>query len=88
MLFQNLSFILFCSLVFALYWRVPKARLWVLAVANALFYMASRGIPEADAKALLTRAFVADAIDRIGEEEVKAHFYADAEDWFGGDRKD
>ncbi|RYD50462.1 MAG: SufD family Fe-S cluster assembly protein, partial [Sphingomonadales bacterium] len=35
--------------------------------AKALFYMQSRGIPEAQAKALLTRAFVADAIDRIGD---------------------
>ncbi len=30
--------------------------------ANALFYMASRGIAEAEAKALLTEAFVADAL--------------------------
>ena len=50
---------------------------------NALFYMASRGIPEADAKALLTRAFVADAIDRIGEEEVRDAFHRDAEAWLG-----
>ena len=49
---------------------------------NALFYMASRGIPEADAKALLTRAFVADAIDRIGEEDVREAFHREAEAWF------
>ena len=55
---------------------------------NSLFYLESRGVAPDEAKALLTRAFVADALDRIGEEEVKAHFYADAEDWFGGDRKD
>jgi Fe-S cluster assembly protein SufD len=49
---------------------------------NALFYLASRGVPEADAKALLTRAFVADAIDRAGEEKVREAMHADAEGWF------
>jgi len=50
---------------------------------DALFYLASRGIPEAEAKALLTRAFVADAIDRTGEEAVREAMHADAEAWFG-----
>jgi Fe-S cluster assembly protein SufD len=49
---------------------------------DALFYLASRGVPEAEAKGLLTRAFVADAIERIGEEAVKEAFYADVEEWF------
>jgi Fe-S cluster assembly protein SufD len=49
---------------------------------DALFYMASRGVPEAEAKALLTRAFVADAIDRAGEEAVRDAFHADVEGWF------
>lgn len=48
----------------------------------ALFYLESRGVTPDEAKALLTRAFVADALDRIGEEEVRAAFYADAEGWF------
>lgn len=48
---------------------------------KALFYMQSRGIPEAQAKALLTRAFVADALDRIGEEAVRDAFKADANRW-------
>lgn len=51
---------------------------------NALFYMASRGVPEAEARALLTRAFVADAIDRAGEEKVREAMYGDVEAWFGG----
>lgn len=50
---------------------------------NALFYMESRGIPPEEAQGLLTRAFVADALDRIGDEDVRAAFYADAERWFG-----
>ncbi|MCR5869954.1 MULTISPECIES: SufD family Fe-S cluster assembly protein [unclassified Sphingomonas] len=49
--------------------------------AKALFYMQSRGIPEAQAKALLTRAFVTDAIDRIDDEAVRAAFAADADAW-------
>jgi Fe-S cluster assembly protein SufD len=49
---------------------------------SALFYLASRGIPKPEAQALLTRAFVGDALDRIGEEEVRESFYADAERWF------
>jgi Fe-S cluster assembly protein SufD len=51
---------------------------------DALFYMASRGVPEADSKALLTRAFVADSLDRAGEEVVREAMHKDAEGWFGG----
>jgi Fe-S cluster assembly protein SufD len=51
--------------------------------AQALYYMQSRGIPPAEARALLTRAFVADALDRIGEESVRDAFHADAEAWLG-----
>jgi Fe-S cluster assembly protein SufD len=48
---------------------------------SALFYLESRGIPEARATALLTRAFVADALGRIGDEAVREAFVADAEAW-------
>ena len=51
---------------------------------NALFYLASRGVSPAEAKALLTQAFVADAIDRIGEPAVREAFRADAMAWLGG----
>jgi Fe-S cluster assembly protein SufD len=50
---------------------------------DALFYMASRGVPAADARGLLTRAFVADAVDRAGEEKVREAMHADVEWWFG-----
>ena len=50
---------------------------------DALFYLASRGVPDAEAKGLLTRAFVADAIDRAGEDAVREAMHADAEGWFG-----
>ncbi|WP_308814586.1 SufD family Fe-S cluster assembly protein [Sphingomonas sp. GV3] len=52
--------------------------------ARALFYMQSRGIPPARAQALLTRAFVADALDRIGDERVREAFVADADAWLAG----
>jgi Fe-S cluster assembly protein SufD len=52
--------------------------------ARALFYLESRGIPPQPAKALLTRAFVADALERIGEEPVREAFMADADEWLGG----
>src|SRR6201999_3976169 len=42
--------------------------------AGALFYLVSRGAPPGEARALLTRAFVADALDRIGEEAVREAF--------------
>jgi Fe-S cluster assembly protein SufD len=48
---------------------------------DALFYMASRGVPAAEARALLTRAFVADALQRIGEEAVREAFLDEAEGW-------
>ncbi|SOB80836.1 Fe-S cluster assembly protein SufD [Sphingomonas guangdongensis] len=49
--------------------------------ARALFYLASRGIAPARAKALLTRAFVADALDRIGNETIRDAFAEDADRW-------
>ena len=49
--------------------------------ARALFYMQSRGISAPRAKALLTRAFVADALDRIADETVRDAFAADADAW-------
>lgn len=47
----------------------------------ALFYLQSRGIDLARAQALLTRAFVADALARIGEDAVREAFAADADRW-------
>lgn len=48
---------------------------------RALFYMQSRGVPKPRAQALLTRAFVADAIERIGNEMVADAMMADADAW-------
>ncbi len=49
--------------------------------ARALYYMMSRGIAPVRAEALLTRAFVADALDRIADETVREAFASDADAW-------
>jgi Fe-S cluster assembly protein SufD len=51
---------------------------------RALFYLQSRGIDEVRATAMLTRAFVADALARIGEDAVREAFEADADKWLEG----
>ena len=51
---------------------------------RALFYMMSRGITPDRARALLTQAFIADAISRIGEERTRDLFQAEAERWLEG----
>ena len=38
---------------------------------EALFYARQRGIPEAQARALLTEAFIGEVIDRIGHEGAR-----------------
>jgi len=48
---------------------------------NALFYLASRGVTPDEAKALLTRAFVDDALARIGEQAAREAFETDAGKW-------
>jgi Fe-S cluster assembly protein SufD len=39
--------------------------------AESLFYLRSRGIPESEARALLMRAFIGDAIDQIKDEKLR-----------------
>jgi Fe-S cluster assembly protein SufD len=48
---------------------------------GSLFYLASRGITPPAARAILTRAFVADAFARIGDEAVRDAFAATADGW-------
>lgn len=50
---------------------------------NALFYLQSRGVGPAEARALLTRAFVADALERVGQSQVREVFVAAADAWLG-----
>jgi alginate O-acetyltransferase complex protein AlgI len=39
MLFQTLSFFLLLTLACSVYWALPRLRLWILALANAVFYL-------------------------------------------------
>ena len=39
--------------------------------AEQLFYLRSRGIPEADARAMLVRAFLAEALDLVADERTR-----------------
>ena len=46
-----------------------------------LFYLRSRGIPEARARSMLVAAFTAEAIERIDNEEIASAFLAMSEEW-------
>lgn len=48
-----------------------------------LFYLETRGIPENQARALLIRAFIGEAIDRIAREDVREALSADSAEWLG-----
>ena len=54
---------------------------------NALFYLRSRGIDEHTAKSLLTRAFLAEIIEKIGNDEFRSQIDALVQDtlreWLG-----
>jgi Fe-S cluster assembly protein SufD len=49
--------------------------------ATALFYLRSRGVPKADATALLVLSFVADAVAEIEDADLAADIVARVEDW-------
>jgi Fe-S cluster assembly protein SufD len=49
---------------------------------DQLFYLRSRGVPEADARAMLVRAFLAEALDPISNEDARAILEATVEKWW------
>lgn len=51
---------------------------------DALFYLTSRGIPPAEARALLIEAFVAEVTDSVPEGAVRDHIAASISDWMDG----
>ena len=51
---------------------------------DALFYLQSRGVAPEEARALLTEAFIADALGTIGQEAVRDALTADAVAWLRG----
>ncbi|MGQ0672435.1 MAG: Fe-S cluster assembly protein SufD [Hyphomicrobium sp.] len=54
--------------------------------ADLMFYCRSRGIPEAEARALLIESFIGEAFDRISHEGIRASLLAMASDWLGAAR--
>ena len=51
---------------------------------DLLFYLRSRGIPQADAKALLVAAFAAEALGDIGHDAIRDRLADLVEDWVRG----
>ncbi len=47
--------------------------------ADSLFYLRSRGIPEAEARNMLVRAFLEEAVDEIADEDIRASVWAAVE---------
>lgn len=51
--------------------------------ADALFFLRARGIPEAEARALLIQGFIGGALDEIDRDDVREAFGLAAVDWLG-----
>ena len=49
---------------------------------NQLFYLRSRGLPEAEARAILVRAFLTEALDAVGDDTVRAALDEAVERWW------
>jgi Fe-S cluster assembly protein SufD len=50
--------------------------------ADQLFYLRSRGIPDAEARSILVRAFLAEALDAVTDERVRAVLEQSVEGWW------
>ncbi|MDP2205851.1 MAG: Fe-S cluster assembly protein SufD [Alphaproteobacteria bacterium] len=50
---------------------------------DALFYLQSRGIPAAQAKALLIRSFLCETLEKITRDDVRALYAARIAEWLG-----
>jgi len=51
---------------------------------NHVFYLMARGIPRAEAEALLVRAYVAEALETVSEDAVRALLESRADVWLSG----
>ncbi len=51
---------------------------------NSLFYLRARGIPEAEARNMLVRAFLEEAVDEIADEAIRATVWQAVEDALPG----
>jgi Fe-S cluster assembly protein SufD len=50
--------------------------------AEQMFYLRSRGVPEAEARSILVRAFLAEALDAVANETIRARLEAAVEGWW------
>ena len=50
--------------------------------ADQLFYLRSRGIPDAEARSMLVRAFLAEALDAVTHETVRGVLERAVEGWW------
>ena len=50
--------------------------------ADQLFYLRSRGVPQAEARAMLVRAFLTEAIDSVSNESARAVLESAIESWW------
>jgi Fe-S cluster assembly protein SufD len=48
---------------------------------DLIFYCRTRGIPEAEARALLVRSFIGEAVDKVEDEGVREALMAMADGW-------
>ncbi len=50
--------------------------------ADQLFYLQSRGVPAAEARSILVRAFLAEALDAVADETIRTRLEAAVEAWW------
>ena len=51
---------------------------------DLMFYLLARGIPEAEARALLIAAFLGEALDKIENEALRSALQEKVDDWLAG----
>ncbi len=54
---------------------------------TALFYLRSRGIPEAEARRILIESFVLEALERIENRQLREHLVQNVQRWLATERK-
>jgi len=54
---------------------------------NSMFYLRSRGIPEAEARALLVEAFVTELLDQVSTAPVREWLKSRMETWLVAERE-
>jgi Fe-S cluster assembly protein SufD len=50
--------------------------------AEQMFYLRSRGVPEAEARSILVRAFLAEALDAVTDDTIRARLETAVETWW------